>query len=1168
MSVVGMARASACALFIAVVIAGHTPAFATGDPVLFVDPLVGTAGNPNDGPSDTFPGADAPFGMVQWSPDTPSRPSGGGYAYSDADITGFSLTHLSGPGCDVFGDVSILPTIGDITKPSSERQSFRHTTEVATPGYYEVMVGEPAIRSQLTVTTRTGLGAFSFPATTQANILVNAASNQVGVADAAIRFVGQNEIDGWATSGWFCGMPGTYTVFFALRFDRPFSSHGTWSSSKVMAGQDAINGSGTGGWATFDTTVQPVVRVKAAISWVSIAGARANLDTEARTWDLDQERAAVAQAWRGELARIQVDGGTPQQLRTFYTALYHAMLHPNVYSDANGMYRGFDGFVHHADSGHTEYATFSGWDIYRTQIPLVAMVDPRRTSDMMRSLVHASQQMGWLPKWSLVNVESGVMGGDPADPIIAGAYAFGARDFDVHAALAAMMKGATQAEGGPGQGWYIERPGLGEYASRGYVVNDHATNVSPVANGASLTLEYAFDDFSIARMASAAGDNAIAHAMMSRAANWSTLFNTSTQLIAPRDRDGAFTFSPIARHGQDGFQEGNGVQYSWMVPHDMARLINGMGGNTSATAALDTFFLKLDAGPGEPYAWLGNEPTITSPWTYLFAQAPWKAQRVVRDAINQLWGDVPDGLPGNDDLGTMSAWYVWSALGLYPQNPAEPLLVIGTPLFQRAQIRVPGGANIQILAPAAAPNNAYIEALRRNGVPWTRSWIPYSPSARVRLDVDAGAAPNKAWAAKPSDMPPSYDVGFKSFPPSTSARLIADPQQLRLDPGASVVLHLQLSNLDAVNSVSARIAPLGLPSTFHLHGSDQPLTADAHRASLAELTLSADASTPPGLYNVALAGTTADGASLARATWVITVARAQASFPLAYVANYFDNTVVPVDPHTHAFGVPIPVGANPRDVSLSPDGTRLYVADQGDQAVSVIDVRAQRVIGTVTLAGSPWGVRVAPDGRTVWVSLTSDNAVQPIDVSTLVAGKTIAVGDEPGNIAISPNGAFLLVADLRSNDVTPVDLRTRTALAPIPTGAHPRSVAIAPDGASAYVTNSGADSVTVIDMIKFAAVGDVRVGVSPRGLAFAADGRSVYVANFASNTITTIDTATRTVRGSTFVGYNPIAVGVEPGGASALVVNSGDNDCVPVDLSTHAVGQRIPLGNRPIAIAR
>jgi predicted alpha-1,2-mannosidase len=571
-------------------------------------------------------------------------------------------------------------------------------------------------------------------------VLVNPASNQVGVADAAIRFAGSNEIDGWATSGWFCGMPGTYTVYFALRFDRPFLQHGTWSASNVMAGQDAINGSGTGGWATFDTTVQPVVRMKAALSWVSIAGARANLDAEAHTWDVEQERASAARSWRSELERIRVDGGTPQQLRTFYTALYHAMLHPNVYSDANGMYRGFDGFVHHVDPGHTEYATFSGWDIYRTQIPLVAMLEPNRTSDMMRSLVHAAAQMGWLPKWSLVNVESGVMGGDPADPILAGAYAFGARDFDAQRALAAMIKAATQADATPGQGWYIERPSLQEYASLGYVVNDHATNVSPVANGASLTLEYAFDDFSIAQLASSLGESSVARTMMARASNWSTLFNTSSGLIAPRDRDDAFTFSPITRHGQDGFQEGNAAQYSWMVPHDMARLIDGMGGNTAASSALDTFFLKLDAGPDEPYAWLGNEPTITSPWAYAFAQAPWKAQRVVRDAINQLWGDTPDGLPGNDDLGTMSAWYVWSTLGLYPQNPAVPVLVLGTPLFKHAQIRVPGGANIEILAPSAATDNEFIQSVHRNGQPWTRSWIPFT-SAPVRLDIDVSSAP-------------------------------------------------------------------------------------------------------------------------------------------------------------------------------------------------------------------------------------------------------------------------------------------------------------------------------------------------------------------------------------------------------------------------------------------
>jgi len=1158
----------ACAL-LAPVEAARAMADTSSDPVAFVNTLIGTSGNAIDGPSDTFPGADAPFGMIQWSPDTTSRPSGGGYSYRDEQISGFSLTHLSGPGCDVFGDIAILPTVGEVADPANASQPFTHVTEVTSPGYYEIMLGQPAIRTQLTVTSRTGLGAFTFPAIQQANLLINVSSNEVGVADAHIRFVGDDQVEGSATSGWFCGMPGTYTVYFALQFSRPFVGHGTWQRLHLMPAGDEASGSGAGGWVTFDTTRLPTVEMKASLSWVSIAGARANLGAEATTWDIEHERRATAQLWRGELGRIRVDGGSPTQFFIFYTALYHALLHPNLYSDANGSYRGFDGLVHRTDAGHAEYATFSGWDIYRTQIPLVALIDPRRASDMARSLIHASQQMGWLPKWPLVNVESSVMGGDPADPILAGAYAFGARDFDTRAALTAMVKGATRVDGAPGQRWYEERPGLDDYLTRGYVVNDRATNVSPVANGASLTLEYSLDDFSIAQFARAIGDQSAYHTMMAHAQSWSNLFNTSSGLIAPRDVDGALTQAPITRHGQSGFQEGNAVQYTWMVPHNLASLINGMGGNQRAASALDIFFTKLDAGPGEPYAWLGNEPTIGSPWTYLSAGEPWRAQRVVRDAITQLWGDTPDGLPGNDDLGTMSAWFVWCALGLYPQNPSVPVFDLGAPLFQHASIHVPNGATIEILAPNASVDNAYVESAELNGKPWPRSWIRFTPGAAIHLSYSLGNAPNTGWASAPDDAPASYALGSVRFPASTQAQLSASPAEVRLAPGGTAGLRLSLSNAENSHPVvAAARARMPLPDGLELSALSYGVAADAGGTSAVDLTLSASRQINPGLYNVSLEASTGEGAVLPNLQWVVRVARPGQRMPLAYVANYFDNTITPVDPRTHAFGVPISVGANPRDLALSPDGRQIYVSDQGGQAVSVVDAGSGSVTATVALAGSPWGIGVTPDGKTIWVSLTSVNMVQPIDATTLLAGKPVPVGDEPGGLAIAPNGAMLLVADLRSNDVTPVDLQTKTAGEPIPVGAHPRSVAISRDGGTAYVTNSGADSVTVVDLATRKPIRDITVGIAPRGLAFSGDGKWLYVTDFASDAVTPIELATQIAHAAIPVGLGPVALLIDTSGLTALVVNSGDNDCVPLDLSTNRVGTRIPLGNRPIAIGR
>ncbi len=612
-----------------------------------VDTFVGTSGTQTGGPIDTFPGADVPFGMVQWSPDTPSHNAGGGYEYTDRQITGFSLTHLSGPGCSVFGDFGVLPTTGEIpADPANAAQPFSHTDEESAPGWYAVSLGSPAIRSELSVTTRTGIGRFTFPATSQANLLFNASSNQVGVTGAHLRIDAPDEISGSASSGFFCGMPDRYTAYFVARFDRPFRQFGTWQGARPSLGSSVSDGTQTGGWVTFDATSSRSVTVRVGLSFVSLAGARANLAAEGRSANIITVRNRATDRWGAMLRRIAISGGVTDAQRTFYTAFYHTLLHPNVISDVTGLYRGFDGRIHRVRAGHDEYANYSDWDIYRTEVPLIALIAPQQTSDMIQSLVNAFTQEGWLPRWPLVNGPSSVMGGDSIDPVISGAFAFGARDYDAHAALMAMVKGATSTQPPPAQDWYFERWELhDDYLKRGYVVNTHTTSVSPVPNGASETLEYALDDFSIARLAFELRDRATYDAFMRRSSNWTTLFDGATGWIAPRDEDGAFMQTPLTENGQSGFQEGNAAQYTWMVPQDLRDLAAAMGGVRPATAKLDAFFTELDAGQDKPYAWLGNEPSLGAPWVYLTLGEPWRAQEIVRRALTTLYANTPAGCP-------------------------------------------------------------------------------------------------------------------------------------------------------------------------------------------------------------------------------------------------------------------------------------------------------------------------------------------------------------------------------------------------------------------------------------------------------------------------------------------------------------------------------------------
>jgi len=1018
--------------FIALALAGSALANAQqpADPVMMVDPFIGTGGTSGVDLIDDFPGASAPFGMIQWSPDTPSSPPSGGYLYHDRAITGFSLTHLAGAGCQIFGDFSVSPVAGPVRDPAYAQQPFVHNEEQASPGFYSVRLGRPAIDVQLAAARRAGVAAFTFPATASANLLVNAASDQAGVSDARVEFLRPDEIAGWATSGGFCGMPNQFTVYFDMQFDRPFIAHGTFNA----------NGPDSGAWLTFDTTRDPTVRVKAAVSYVSIDGARSNILADAQTWNVQSIRAATADLWRTLLGEVRVEGGTVADMRMLYTSFYHVLLSPTLFSDADGTYRGFDDRIHRNPALHDEYTNFSGWDIYRTQIPMIALLAPRQTSDMMQSLVHAAQQGGWLPKWPVANGYTGVMGGDSADAIIAESHAFGARDFDLAGALRAMIKGASDASSPLGQGWYHPRPGLDEYLRRGYVVNEHTTSVSPVPNGASETLEYAYDDFAIAQFARAIGRMDVYRAFRTRAQNWAALFNTSTGWAAPRDADGAFMNTPITDNGQSGFQEGNAAQYTWMVPQAFGSLVSVFGGPLAARRRLDAFFQQLDAGQDKPYAWFGNEPSLIAPWAYAYAGAPYRAQRVNREAMRTLYAPTPDGLPGNDDLGTMSAWWAWNALGLYPGNPAIPMLFIDAPLFTHVAITSPSGRVIDVDAPQASLENQYVTGVSINGKPVDRIWLALPERGIVRIAVSVAPQPENAFAVSPASAPPQYAPPILRFPPSTAAQLVMNDPLLDITQGSSAQIQFSVRNpsMQGVAIAWKAIAPRG----FSVSPGRGAADAAADRETAIPLEISVSASQISGLYNVPIVGRSRNGAVLQRVTAIVRVAKPGESIPLAYLANFSDGTITPFDPRTYAYGIALSVGKSPGGLALSADKARLYAANQGSGDVTIVDTSLQKIVGTVKVGNVPAGIAAASDGKTVWVSNYGDGTLQSIDMQTLRAAAPIPVGAHPEEIALSPDGTCVYVVNQGTNELAVVDTASRKVVTRIAVGRHPLGVAV------------------------------------------------------------------------------------------------------------------------------
>jgi predicted alpha-1,2-mannosidase len=715
-----------------------------------VNPFIGTSGGVN-----TFPGPDVPFGMIQWGPDTPSRPDGGGYEYNDSQISGFSLTHLSGPGCPVGDDVPILPVAGTLpADPSATTTPFSHANETAQAGDYAVSTGSghTAVRTELSTTARAGIGRFTFPRSTQSHLVfkLNGGAHAPQTVDGtSAMVVDDHEIAGTVSSGkHFCAHNFTkndYTVHFDITFDALFTS--------TMYGTSA-NGGPAGVELTFDTTSNPTVIGKVGISYTSGANAVLNRTVELPGWNLDAVRHAAQADWNAVLGRIQVGGGTATQRTEFYTALYHASLFPSRNSDDNGEYLGMDQKVHRVAPGHDEYANYSGWDIYRSQVQLASIVAPRQTSDAITSILNDYDQSGQLPRWGFPNGETYVTAGDPADPIIADAYAFGARGFDAGHALDAMVTQATEPDNNVRQGESVRD----QY---GYLPYDITYGGCCNLNQnylVSTDLEFDTADHSIAALAAALGDTSTYRTFATRAQDWQNDFNPSTGYVQSRLTNGQWLagFTPSTT---TGFEEGTSAQYTPMVPFNLKALIAAKGGSSAYVSFLDSLLQNL-SNPGPTNANLNDEPSIEIPWEYDYAGAPWQTQAIVRQAQQQLYFDAPVGQFGNDDLGAMSSWFVWSNLGFYPEDPGTDVLVLGSPVFPSAAIQLANGRTITITAPQAAPDAPYVHGVTLDGVAHDAPWLTFAQLANGgTVDYALATTPDTAWGSSPSAAPPSDGYG-------------------------------------------------------------------------------------------------------------------------------------------------------------------------------------------------------------------------------------------------------------------------------------------------------------------------------------------------------------------------------------------------------------------------
>jgi predicted alpha-1,2-mannosidase len=729
----------------------------------YVRPFVGAQGEGN-----TFPGPTAPFGMVQISPDTDitNWDTDSGYEYTDPTILGFSLTHLSGTGCPDLGDFLFVPQVGTPSfvsgakdHPESGYQStFSHAEEAAAAGYYRVKLQKSGVTAELTAGERAGILRFTFPASAEASVLTDLNHVINGgrwrVAQARVRIeddstiTGFHLVNGWAKERY---------LYFAARFSRPFDEAQIISNGKPVNYKSYVNyrfrskneaaGTNLQFLAKFKTHADEVIQVKVAVSAVSAANALQNLDAEIPGWDFARVREATRAKWDRELSKIEIEG-SPEQKATFYTSLYHAFLVPNLYQDVNGEYRGFDQNIHQAKK-FNEYTVFSLWDTFRAEHPLLSLIQEPRDSDMINSiLAHYDQSVDHLlPMWELQGNETWCMIGYHAAPVIADGFLKGVKGFDAQHAYAALKATAMNPD----------YDGLASYRQLGWVPCDEEDE------SLSKTLEYAYDDWTIAQMAKALGKSADYDYFMRRAANYKNIYDPALGWMRSKDASGHWraNFDAHLFGGGTNLQdvtEATSSQYSWFAPQDVPGLIALMGGKEKFCEKLDSLFgaapsdgFKKDLSANDLRGcigeyWHGNEPSHHVIYLYCYAGQPWKAAERLHQVVATQYGSDPGSLCGNDDCGQMSAWYLFTCMGFYPVCPASDYYVIGAPQVPKAVMRLSNGKTFTMTAENISAQNIYVQSVRVNGKNWDSPFLPYRALKNGgTIAFSMGPQPNRDW---------------------------------------------------------------------------------------------------------------------------------------------------------------------------------------------------------------------------------------------------------------------------------------------------------------------------------------------------------------------------------------------------------------------------------------
>jgi predicted alpha-1,2-mannosidase len=777
-------------------------------PADFVNPFIGTGGH-----GHTYPGATLPFGMVQLSPDT--RLEGwdgcGGYHYDDSYIYGFSHTHLNGTGVPDLCDILFMPNTGETRwnngsdgKPGYGSK-FKHSSEDADPGYYKVVLDDYNITAELTATTRVGFHSYTFPAASEANILVDL-FHRDEVLESSIKVISNTQIEGlrrsrsWAENQY---------VYFVAEFSKPFTSYEIAVDNKTKPGiKSADKEKNIKAIFHFSTTAGEKILVKVGISAVSTDGARLNLNAEIPGWDFENVRNSAKTTWNKELSKIEVEGGTDNQKTVFYTALYHTMVNPNMYMDVDGSYRGRDLKVHKA-LDFTNYSVFSLWDTYRAYHPLMTIIDQKRTLDYIKTFMIQYDQGGLLPVWELAANETFCMIGYHSVPVIVDAYFKGIKGFDTEKALQAMRKSATR-EG---------NEGLKALAQNGYIATEDE------AESVSKTLEYAYDDWCIAQFAKSIGNNEEYAYFNKRGQYYKNIFDASTGFMRARSNGGWFNpFDPYEVNFN--YTEANSWQYSFSAVQDIDGLIRLHGGKANLAKKLDQLFTASSKTSGRDQSDItgligqyahGNEPSHHMAYLYPFVSQPWKTQQRVHQILNTLYHNNPDGLSGNEDCGQMSAWAVMSAMGFYPVTPGADYYVIGTPWFNKVTINLENGKKFVINAKNISANNFYIRSATLNGAKHDASFLNHSDIMNGgELTFVMGNTPNKNWGTGAKNEPHTAITDNLIIPAPAildAAKSFKDKKTITVTGPAGASLFYSLTGEDGNTKTQAYTAPFIIDQT-------------------------------------------------------------------------------------------------------------------------------------------------------------------------------------------------------------------------------------------------------------------------------------------------------------------------------------------------------------------